>query len=101
MQLKRLEIHGFKTFADATVIDFTSGITAVVGPNGSGKSNISDAILWVLGEQNVRHIRAQKNNDIIFSGTDKRRAVGLAEVSLTVDNASGTIPLPYEEVTIT
>ncbi|HET6452959.1 MAG TPA: AAA family ATPase, partial [Armatimonadota bacterium] len=85
MILKKLEIQGFKSFPDRTEIVFSPGVIAVVGPNGSGKSNISDAILWVLGEQNVRAIRGQKYQDVIFAGTDKRRAVGMAEVSLTVD----------------
>ena len=101
MLLKKLEIQGFKSFADRTEIVFTPGVIAVVGPNGSGKSNISDAILWVLGEQNVRALRGQKYQDVIFSGTDKRRAVGMAEVSLTVDNSSGKLPIEYSEVTIT
>lgn len=81
MLLKKLEIQGFKSFADRTEILFTPGVIAVVGPNGSGKSNISDAILWVLGEQNVRALRGQKYEDVIFAGTDKRRPVGMAEVS--------------------
>ncbi|HEY3298597.1 MAG TPA: AAA family ATPase, partial [Armatimonadota bacterium] len=101
MILKKLEIQGFKSFADRTEVLFTPGVTAVVGPNGSGKSNISDAILWVLGEQNVRTLRGQKAQDVIFAGTDKRRPIGMAEVSLTVDNSSGRLPLNYSEVTIT
>lgn len=101
MILKKLEIQGFKSFADRTEVLFTPGVTAVVGPNGSGKSNISDAILWVLGEQNVRAIRGQKAQDVIFAGTDKRRPIGMAEVSLTVDNSSGKLPLDYAEVTVT
>lgn len=101
MILKKLEIQGFKSFADRTEVVFTPGVTAVVGPNGSGKSNISDAILWVLGEQNVRAIRGQKAQDVIFAGTDKRRPIGMAEVSLTVDNSSGKLPLDYSEVTVT
>jgi len=101
MLLKRLEIQGFKSFADRTEIVFSPGVIAVVGPNGSGKSNISDAILWVLGEQNVRNLRGQKYQDVIFAGTDKRRSVGMAEVSLTVDNSDGKLPLEFSEVTIT
>ena len=101
MLLKKLEIQGFKSFADRTEIVFSPGVIAVVGPNGTGKSNISDAILWVLGEQNVRALRGQKYQDVIFSGTDKRRAVGMAEVSLTFDNTSGKLPLDYAEVTVT
>lgn len=101
MLLKKLEIQGFKSFADRTEIVFTPGVIAVVGPNGTGKSNISDAILWVLGEQNVRALRGQKYQDVIFAGTDKRRPVGMAEVSLTIDNSSGRLPLEYSEVTVT
>lgn len=101
MILKKLEIQGFKSFADRTEVLFTPGVIAVVGPNGSGKSNISDAILWVLGEQNVRNLRGQKSQDVIFAGTDKRKPVGMAEVSLTIDNSSGRLPLDYAEVTVT
>jgi len=101
MVLKKIEIQGFKSFADRTEIVFSPGVIAVVGPNGSGKSNISDAILWVLGEQNVRALRGQKYQDVIFAGTDKRRPVGMAEVSLTVDNSSGRLPIEFSEVTIT
>ncbi len=101
MILKKLEIQGFKSFAERTEVSFTPGVIAVVGPNGSGKSNISDAILWVLGEQNVRNIRGEKAQDVIFNGTGKRRPVGMAEVSLTVDNSSGKLPLEYSEITVT
>ncbi len=101
MILKKLEIQGFKSFAERTEVSFSPGVIAVVGPNGSGKSNISDALLWVLGEQNVRNIRGEKAQDVIFNGTDKRRAVGMAEVSLTVDNTSGKLPINFAEVTVT
>jgi len=101
MILKKLEIQGFKSFADRTEVVFTPGVIAVVGPNGSGKSNISDAILWVLGEQNVRALRGEKYQDVIFAGTDKRRPVGMAEVSLTIDNSSGRLPIQFSEVTVT
>lgn len=101
MILKKLEIQGFKSFADRTEVLFSPGVIAVVGPNGSGKSNISDAILWVLGEQNVRALRGQKAQDVIFAGSEKRKPVGMAEVSLTVDNSSGRLPLNYAEVTVT
>lgn len=101
MLIKKLELLGFKTFADKTEIEFSEGITAVVGPNGSGKSNISDALLWVLGESNVRNIRGQRATDVIFNGSEKRRAQGMAEVSLTLDNTCGTLPLEYSEVTVT
>jgi chromosome segregation protein len=101
MYLKRLDIHGFKTFADRTEIVFTPGITAVVGPNGSGKSNIADAILWVLGEGNVRSLRGQTSQDVIFSGNERRKPIGMAEVSLTIDNSKRILPLEFSEVTVT
>jgi len=101
MHLKKLQLHGFKTFAERTEITFSEGVTAVVGPNGSGKSNLGDAILWVLGEQKASAVRGAKASDVIFSGSDKRKATGLAEVSLTVDNSDGTLPMAFEEVVIT
>ncbi|MEN6519763.1 MAG: chromosome segregation protein SMC [Armatimonadota bacterium] len=101
MHIKRLEIQGFKTFADRTELELTSGITAVVGPNGSGKSNIADAISWVLGEQNVRNLRGSKSQDVIFAGSERRKPLGLAEVSLTVDNTCGSLPIDFSEVTVT
>ncbi len=99
--LKRLEIIGFKTFANRTVIDFPAGITAIVGPNGSGKSNVTDAIRWVLGEQSYSALRCRKTEDLIFSGGSRRAPLGLAEVSLTIDNTDRTLPLPFNAVTIT
>lgn len=99
--LKRLELFGFKTFADRTVLDFPGGITAVVGPNGSGKSNVADAILWALGESNVRHLRGERVQDVIFAGAGNRRSLGMAEVSLTFDNSSGRLPVDEPEVTVT
>ena len=101
MHLKKLHLQGFKTFAEKTEIAFSEGVTAIVGPNGSGKSNIADAILWVLGEQKASALRGAKSHDVIFSGSDKRRQSGMAEVSLTVDNSDGTLPLDFNEVTIT
>lgn len=101
MRLNRLEILGFKSFADKVYIEFKKGITTVVGPNGSGKSNISDAIRWVLGEQNAKTLRGGKMEDIIFSGTQTRRALGFAEVSLVLDNEEGVLPVEYAEVKIT
>jgi len=101
LRLKKIQIRGFKTFADTTEIEFTPGITAVVGPNGSGKSNISDAIAWVMGETNVRNLRATRTEDVIFNGSSARKPVGLAEVSLTLDNSSGRLPIGFSEVTIT
>ncbi|AKL95506.1 chromosome partition protein Smc [Clostridium aceticum] len=101
MYLKRLEVYGFKSFANKTEMSFEEGVTAVVGPNGSGKSNISDAIKWVLGEQSVKSLRGSKMEDVIFSGTSSRKPLGIAEVSLTLDNSSQALPVAYEEVTIT
>lgn len=101
MYLKKLEIQGFKSFADKTEIEFKNEITAIVGPNGSGKSNISDAIRWVLGEQSIKSLRGTKMEDVIFSGTDKRRALGYAEVTITFDNSDGKIPVDYIEVAVT
>jgi len=101
MFIKKLELLGFKTFADKTEIEFSNGITAIVGPNGSGKSNIADALLWVLGESNIRNLRGQRAIDVIFNGSEKRRPLGLAEVSLTLDNTCGTLPLDFSEVTVT
>ncbi len=103
MRLKSLELQGFKSFPDRTKIAFDTGMTVVIGPNGSGKSNIADAIRWVLGELSSKNIRGTKMEDVIFGGTDTRRPMGYAEVSLTFDNTSGEIPLPveYDEVTVT
>ena len=101
MQLKKLQLLGFKTFADKTEIDIDQGLTAIVGPNGSGKSNIVDALLWVLGEQNPRLMRGNTAQDVIFAGTDKRKPLGMAEVKLTVDNSDRTLPIDFAEVTIT
>ena len=101
MHLKKLQLQGFKTFAERTEIQFSGGVTAVVGPNGSGKSNLGDAVLWVLGEQKASAVRGTKAQDVIFAGSDKRKPMGMAEVSLTVDNADGTLPVEFAEVTIT
>jgi chromosome segregation protein len=99
--LKRLEIQGFKTFANRTVFEFRPGITAVVGPNGSGKSNIADAVRWVLGEQSYAALRSKRTEDLLFSGGGRRAPAGLAEVSLTIDNSDRLLPLPYGEVVLT
>ena len=101
MYLKRLELQGFKSFADKTVLEFKEGITSVIGPNGSGKSNISDAIRWVLGEQSIKSLRGAKSEDIIFAGTQARKSLGFAEVSMVIDNTDGKLPIEYAEVTVT
>jgi len=101
LYLKRLEIQGFKSFADKVELEFNPGITVVVGPNGSGKSNVVDAIRWVLGEQSAKTLRGLRMDDIIFSGSTSRRPLGMAQVSLTLDNTSGIFPLDYNEVTVT
>ncbi|AEB76152.1 chromosome segregation protein SMC [Clostridium botulinum] len=100
MFLKSLEIRGFKSFADKTELVFKKGITAIVGPNGSGKSNILDAVKWVLGEQSIKNLRGGKMQDVIFSGTEFRKPVGLAQVTLILDNSDGELPIEYSEVTI-
>ncbi|MCH4179147.1 MAG: chromosome segregation protein SMC [Megasphaera sp.] len=101
MQLLKIELRGFKSFADKTTLTFDKGITAIVGPNGSGKSNISDAVRWVMGEQNVRQLRGQKSEDIIFAGTEKRRPAGAAEVSLYFDNTDHSLDIDFSEVVVT
>ena len=101
MLLKSLEMQGFKTFPDKTKLTFDRGITAVVGPNGSGKSNISDAIRWVLGEQSAKSLRCSKMEDVVFNGTDKRKRVGFAEVTLTIDNSDRRLPFNGDEVAVT
>ncbi|HEX3043174.1 MAG TPA: chromosome segregation protein SMC [Bacillota bacterium] len=101
MYLKRLEILGFKSFADKIRLDFLPGVTGVVGPNGSGKSNISDALRWVLGEQSVKNLRGLKMDDVIFAGTQARKPLGLAEVTIVLDNSDGSIPLDFTEISVT
>jgi chromosome segregation protein len=99
--LKALTIKGFKSFADATTLDFEPGVTVVVGPNGSGKSNVVDAVAWVLGAQGPRTVRSTKMEEVIFAGTPNRPPLGRAEVSLTIDNSAGLLPIDFSEVTIT
>jgi len=101
MYLKRLEMQGFKSFADKTELDFMPGITTVIGPNGSGKSNISDSIRWVLGEQSIKSLRGNKSEDIIFAGTQNRKSLGFAEVSIVIDNTDGKLPIEFGEVVVT
>lgn len=101
MYLKSLSLRGFKSFADKTTMLFDPGLTVVVGPNGSGKSNISDAILWVLGEQSPKMLRGQAMEDVIFSGSSARQSVSMAEVTLVLDNSDGVLPVDYDEVAVT
>jgi chromosome segregation protein len=100
MKLTRLELSGFKSFADATELVFEDGITAIVGPNGCGKSNISDAVRWVLGEQRARLLRSARMDEVIFQGSVKRRPINLADVSLIFDNSDGVLPISYHEVVL-
>ena len=100
MYLKTLTVRGFKSFASATTFRFEPGVTAVVGPNGSGKSNVVDALAWVMGEQGAKNLRGGKMEDVIFAGTSGRAPLGRAQVSLTIDNADGALPIEYSEVTI-
>ena len=101
MKLLRLILQGFKSFADKTTIEFAEGMTVIVGPHGCGKSNISDAVRWVLGEQNIRNLRGQKTEDIIFSGSEERAPKNAAEVTLVLDNSDLELPLDTAEVAIT
>lgn len=100
MYLKRIEVHGFKSFANKITFQFDNGITGIVGPNGSGKSNVADAVRWVLGEQKVKQLRSSTMQDVIFSGTEMRKPMGYAYVSITLDNADHSLPIDYEEVTV-
>jgi chromosome segregation protein len=101
MFLKQLDVIGFKSFAERISVDFVPGVTAVVGPNGSGKSNIIDAIRWVLGEQSAKSLRGAKMEDVIFAGSDSRKPLNFAEVTLTLDNSDGALPIEYSEVSVT
>ncbi|WP_201713765.1 chromosome segregation protein SMC [Rossellomorea arthrocnemi] len=101
MFLKQLEVMGFKSFAERVSVEFVPGVTAVVGPNGSGKSNIIDAIRWVLGEQSAKSLRGSKMEDVIFAGSDSRKALNIAEVTLVLDNEDGALPIDYSEVSVT
>ena len=101
MFLKRLDIVGFKSFAERIAVEFVPGVTAVVGPNGSGKSNIIDAVRWVLGEQSAKSLRGGKMEDVIFAGSDSRKPLNFAEVTLTLDNEEHRLPIEYNEVSVT
>src|SRR5699024_11836237 len=101
MFLKQLNTVGFKSFAERTKIDFVEGVTAVVGRNGSGKSNVIDAIRWVLGEQSAKSLRGQKMEDIIFQGSETRKGLNVAEVSLILNNEEAQLPIDYQEVDVT
>ena len=101
MYFKRIEMQGFKSFADPVTIEFNEGVTCIIGPNGSGKSNISDALRWVLGEQSSRQLRGSKMQDVIFAGTATRKPKGMAEVTLVIDNTNNILPLDYSEVAVT
>ena len=101
MKLTKLELSGFKSFADTVTLTFEQGVTAIVGPNGCGKSNVSDAVRWVLGEQGQHALRVRKTEDIIFAGGQNRSPVGMAEATLTFDNSEHWLPIEFTEVAIT
>src|SRR6195256_3281723 len=101
VHLKSLTLKGFKSFASPTTLRFEPGITCVVGPNGSGKSNVLDALSWVMGEHSAKSLRGGKMEDVIFAGTSGRAPLGRAEVTLTIDNSDGALPIDYSEVSIT
>src|SRR5213593_4271441 len=100
MFLRSLQIRGFKSFADKTILEFAPGISVIVGPNGSGKSNLVDAIAWVLGEQGPRALRGGQMSDVIFAGGPTRQALGMAEVKMVIDNSAGLIAVPASEIEI-
>ena len=100
MFLKSIEVQGFKSFANKILFEFNEGITGIVGPNGSGKSNVADAVRWVLGEQSAKQLRGASMQDVIFSGTQNRKPQGYAYVAITLDNSDKSLPVDYEEVTV-
>ena len=101
MYLKRVELHGFKSFADKTIIEVGEGVTGIVGPNGSGKSNISDALRWVMGEMSAKSLRSGNMQDVIFNGTQKRKQLSFAEVTLVLDNESHFFQSDFNEIAVT
>ena len=101
MHLSSIDLFGFKSFAQKTHIEFEPGVTAVVGPNGCGKSNLVDAVRWVLGEQRESSLRSESMENVIFGGSEKKRPLGMAEISLTLQDAEGILPVEYDEVTVT
>ena len=101
MYLKNIEVYGFKSFAQKINFEFHNGITGIVGPNGSGKSNVGDAVRWVLGEQSAKQLRGGNMQDVIFSGTENRKPLSFASVSITLDNSDHKLPVDYNEVTVT
>ena len=101
MYLKNIEVYGFKSFAQKINFEFHNGITGIVGPNGSGKSNVGDAVRWVLGEQSAKQLRGGNMQDVIFSGTENRKPLSYASVSITLDNGDRKLPVDYKEVTVT
>jgi chromosome segregation protein len=100
MYLDKVEIHGFKSFGDSIKLTIPKGITAVIGPNGSGKSNVADAIRWVIGEQSAKTLRGSKMEDVIFSGTEKRKSLGYAEVCMYIKDPNNELPIEYTELAI-
>ena len=101
MKLKYIELYGFKSFADRTKLLFNKDISAIVGPNGSGKSNIADAIRWVLGEQSAKSLRGSNMQDVIFSGTEDKKQMNMAQVSIVLDNSDKSLPIAFDEVSVT
>ena len=101
MILKKIEMYGFKSFADKVEVDFSEGITGIVGPNGCGKSNVAEAIRWVLGEQSAKNLRGGSMQDVIFAGTDERKSMSYCEVSLIFDNSTRLFPINFDELIIT
>src|SRR3990172_1161920 len=100
MYLKRLDMQGFKSFANRMALEFHPGVTCIIGPNGTGKTNVADALRWVLGEHASRTLRARKTEDVIFAGSDQRASMGMADVSITLDNSEQWLPIEFSEVVV-